>query len=65
VSGAAPDRRLKVVELGAAMSAVTLRPCFVVEGIDPHDHVRVVTDGLDVDGRQVLVRLVPGHEVDQ
>ena len=62
---ASPDRRLEVVELVAAMGAVLLRPGFVVEGIDRHDHVRAVTGGLDVDGRQVLIRLVAGHEVDQ
>jgi len=62
---ASPDRRLEVVELVAAMAAVLLRPGFVVEGIDRHDQFRAVTGGLDVDGRQVLVRLVAGHEVDQ
>ena len=47
--------------MGAALS----RPGFVVEGIDCHDQFRAVTGGLDVDGRQVLIRLVVGHEVDQ
>ena len=47
------------------MGAVLLGPSFVVEGIDCHDHVRAVTSGLDVDDRQVLIRLVAGHEVDQ
>ena len=47
------------------MGAVLLRPGFVVEGIDRHDHVRAVTSRLDVDGGQVLIRLVAGHEVDQ
>ena len=47
------------------MGAVLLRPGFVVQGIERHDHGRAVTGGPDVDGRQVLVRLVAGHEVDQ
>jgi hypothetical protein len=47
------------------MSAIPLRPGFVVQGVDRHDHVRAITRGLDVDGRQVLVRPVVGHEVDQ
>src|SRR5262249_32951043 len=62
---ASPDRRLEVVELVAAMGAVLLRPGFVVEGVDRHDHVRAVAGGRDVDGRQVLIRLVVGYEVDQ
>ena len=59
------DRRLQVVELVAAMGTVLLRPGFVVEGIDGHVHVRTVAGGLQVDGREMLVRLVVGHEVDQ
>jgi hypothetical protein len=46
------------------MGAVLLRPGLLVQGIDRHDHVRAVTGGLDVDGRQMLIRLVVGHEVD-
>jgi hypothetical protein len=40
------------------MSEVPLRPGFAVEGIDRHDHARAVAGGLDVDGRQVLIRPV-------
>ena len=36
-----------------------------MEGVNGHDQVRAVTGGLDVDGRQVLIRLLAGHEVDQ
>ena len=63
--GPPPDRRPEVVEFLAAMGAVLLRPGFVVEGIDRHDDLCAVTGGPDVEGRQVLVRLVVGHEVDQ
>jgi AcrR family transcriptional regulator len=63
--GPAPDRRLQVVELVTAMSEVPLRPGRIVEGVDRHDHARAVVGGLDVDGRQVLIRLVAGNEVDQ
>lgn len=62
---ASPDRRLEVVELAATMGAVLLRPGFVVEGIERHDYIRAVAGGLNINDRQVLIRLVVGHEVDQ
>jgi signal transduction histidine kinase len=45
---ASPDGRFEVVELIAAMSRVPLRPGFVVQRIDGHDHPGAVADGLDV-----------------
>ncbi len=52
------------VELGVAVGSVLLHPGFVVEGIKRHDQARAITVGLDVDHRQVLIRLLLGAELE-